>query len=284
MASASSPAHSTWRVIRTEPPARLVKDAVAAVTENRLMVYASAIAYRGFVTMFPLVLLGLALLGALGLESTWEKSIKPSVDPHLQEPVARALNFTVEQILSGDSTGLIAFAALWSFWNMTLAVRIVMQALNEIHDVRDRRPALRRIATAAWLALATGTMLVTALLVLAVAPLIGAGVVHDLFAYGRWLVVPVLLAFTIGLLYRFAPAERPETEWASAGSGVVIVVWLVASGAFLWWTTVANYRSAVGNLTVLLTLTLYIFISSSIFLVGAQLDELLRKRAHGERR
>ena len=59
----------------------------------------------------PLLLLGLALLGALGLRSTWENSIRPAIDPHVQKPVARAINYSVEQIFAGDSTVLILFAA-----------------------------------------------------------------------------------------------------------------------------------------------------------------------------
>jgi uncharacterized BrkB/YihY/UPF0761 family membrane protein len=63
----------------------------------------------------------------------------------------------------------------------------------------------------------------------------------------------------------------------------VIVVWFAATGVFFWWMTIANYKSATGNLTVLLTITLYIFITSAIFLFGAQLDELLRKKSGGRR-
>ena len=80
---------------------------------------------------------------------------------------------------------------------------------------------------------------------------------------------------------RFAPAERPEKRWASAGSILVIVVWIVASLLFkLWVTSVADFKSAVGSLTVLLFLSWYVFVSSAIFLIGAQLDELLRKETH----
>jgi uncharacterized BrkB/YihY/UPF0761 family membrane protein len=42
---------------------------------------------------------------------------------------------------------------------------------------------------------------------------------------------------------------------------------------------VADFKSAVGSLTVLLFLSWYVFVSSAILLVGAQVDELLRKRA-----
>jgi hypothetical protein len=40
-------------------------------------------------------------------------------------------------------------------------------------------------------------------------------------------------------------------------------------------------KSAVGTLTGLLVLVSNVFVSSAIFLGGAELDELLRKHAHG---
>jgi membrane protein len=274
--------HASWGVIRSTPLRGLLRDLKAAVGENRLLLFASAIAYRALVVLIPLVLLGLALLGAFGLSSTWGNSIAPAVDPHVQKPVARAINFTVQQILSGDSTFLILFASVLVLWNMTLGVFTVMDALNEIHGVRERRSLTRRVVTAALLAAAAGLLLIVALLVMSAAPLIG-GPWHTVFGIGRWLVAPVLLAVTVELLFRYGPAERPETEWASAGSALVIVVWLAATGVFFWWMTIANYKSATGNLTVLLTITLYVFITSAIFLFGAQLDELLRKKSGGRR-
>jgi membrane protein len=273
---------ASWSVIRSTPARRLLRDLKDAVGENRLILFASAVAYRAIVALIPLVLLGLALLGAVGLRSTWENSIRPAVDPHVQKPVARAIDFIVEQILSGDSAVLIAFASLLVLWNMTLAVLTVMEALNEVHDVEERRPLTRRIATAVLLAAVGGLLLIAALIVMSAAPLIG-GPWHTIFGIGRWLVAPALLAVAVELLFRYAPAERPETEWASAGSALVIVVWLAATGIFFWWMTIANYKSATGNLTVLLTITLYIFITSAIFLFGAQLDELLRKKSGGRR-
>jgi membrane protein len=275
--------HASWGVIRSTPPRRLVRDLRDAVVENRLLLFASAIAYRALVALIPLVLLGLAMLGALGLRSTWEKSIRPAVDPHLEKPVAHAIDFTVNQILSGNSAGLIAFASLWVLWNMTLAVFAVMEALNEVHDVKERRTFTRRVVTAVSLSALAGILLIVALIVMSAAPLIGGGPWHTIFGIGRWLVAPALLAVAVELLFRYAPAERPETEWASAGSALVIVVWLIATAIFFWWITIANYKSPTGNLAVLLTITLYVFITSAIFLFGAQLDELLRKKSGGRR-
>jgi membrane protein len=270
----------SWRVIRQESAGELIGDFKDALVENRVLTYASAIAYRSLVATIPLILLGLALLGAFGLQSTWTNSIRPAVDPHVEKPVARAIDFTVQQILSHRSSGLLVFAVLWLLWNFTFAVMTIMEALNQIHGVGERRPLVRRIGTAVGLGAAVGFLLVLAIMVMSAAPLINGSALHLVFGIGRWFVAPALLVVTVTILFRYAPAEHQETEWASAGSTFVVIVWLVTTGVFVWWISVANYKSATGNLTVLVTISAYVFITAAIFLLGAQLDELLRKRAH----
>jgi uncharacterized BrkB/YihY/UPF0761 family membrane protein len=49
----------------------------------------------------------------------------------------------------------------------------------------------------------------------------------------------------------------------------------------VWVTYVADFKTAIGTLTGLLLVTTYFFVSSAIFLIGAELDELLRKQTRG---
>jgi membrane protein len=250
-------------------------------SDHELPIYASAIAFRAIVALIPLVLLGLGLLGALGLKNTWHNSIAPAIKPLVTTPVFHAIDFSAEKILSSGTAPLIAFASALVIWDLTIGVIGVMNALNRVHDIEERRSLLRRAVTAVLLAICVGVCLVGAVLVLIVAPRVG-GSLHLLLGIGRWLVALVLLSVAVGVLVRVAPAERVEARWASAGSLVVIAVWLVASLLFkLWVTTVANFKSATGTLTGLLLLTAYVFVSSAIFLVGAELDELLRKETDG---
>jgi membrane protein len=100
-----------------------------------------------------------------------------------------------------------------------------------------------------------------------------------LFGVARWPAAIVLLALAIALVVRYGPAEHPEPRWASAGSLLVVGSWLVASVVFGWWVShVANFKSAIGSLTVFLVLTAYVFVGAAIFMVGVQLDEILRKK------
>jgi len=62
----------------------------------------------------------------------------------------------------------------------------------------------------------------------------------------------------------------------------VIATWIVATLLFkLWVRYVADFKTAIGALTGLLLVTTYFFVSAAIFLIGAELDELLRKETRG---
>jgi membrane protein len=152
-------------------------------------------------------------------------------------------------------------------------MRAVIEALDQIHDVEDRRPWGERIATAVLLGAMAGGCLFVAALIVVGGP---RGVVVGLV---RWVAAVALVAIVVLLVLRFAPAQRPDTGWASLGAALIIGAWVVASLLFrLWVTYVADFKSPIGTLTTLLVLTSYLFVSTAVFLAGAQLDELLRKQ------
>jgi membrane protein len=261
--------------------AEIVRRLAADSAEHRLWTYAAAISFRALVALVPLALLGLALLSALGLEDVWSTSVAPAVQTHVTAPVYAAINFSVEKIFSSSTAGLIGFAGALLVWDMTWAVSTVMEALNEIHDVEERRGWLRRVLVALALALAVILCTVGSVLAVILGPRPG-GVLHFVFGVGRWPAAILLLSLAVGLLVRFGPAEKPETRWASAGSVLVVGSWILATIGFHWWvSSVANFRTAIGSLTVFLVLSAYLFTSAAIFLVGVQLDELLRKDVRG---
>src|SRR3954471_8264048 len=250
-------------------------------SEHELPIYASAIAFRALIATIPLALLGLGLLGALGLQSTWRNSISPAIKPRVLPQVFDGINASALKVLSIGTGGLIAFASALAIWDLAIGIAAVMRALNRVHEVEERRPLLARIGLAVALAVGVGACVVGATLLLIAGPRAG-GALDVVLGILRWVLAPLVLGLAVGLLVRFAPAEKPEARWASAGSVLVIAVWIVATLLFrLWVTYVANFKTAIGSLTGLLLVTLYFFVSAAIFLIGAELDELLRKETDG---
>jgi membrane protein len=248
------------------------------------LTYAAAIAFQMIVALLPLTVLTLALLGRVGLGDVWSDVIAPSLENRLSKPLFEAIDHSGSSIVSTPNTGLIVFAAVLSLWYTSRAVRAVMEALNRIHDVDDRRPVWRRGVVAAGLATLVCFCVVGGALVMAAAPRV-EGRADVVLGVGRWLVVGGLLLALVGVVVRTAPAEHPEPRWASVGSIGVAVTSLIVTLLFrVWVDYVADFKSPTGALTALLVLTGYFLALSTVFLLCVQLDELLRKETRGRAR
>jgi membrane protein len=246
--------------------------------EHNLMVYAAAIAFRVLVSLVPLALLGLGLLGALGLEDVWTDTLAPGVRDRVTMPVFEGIDYTVERIFATSSAGLIAFASLLLLWEVSRGVRAIMVVFNEIHEVKETRSIPRLLVTTLALAVVICLALIASIVLVTALPrAAGPGLGETTLTVVGWAGAIVLLGFVTALLVRYAPAERPEPKWASAGSALVVGTWVVTTLLFAWYAgSVASYKTAVGSLTVFLILTAYTLTSSAILLVGVLVDEQAR--------
>lgn len=258
-----------------------LREVALAFSRKGLAVHATAIAFRVLVSLVPLTLLGLGLLGAFGLQDVWTDTVFPALRERLSRPVVDALDYVAKDIFRTGGPWLIAFASALFVYDTALGVRMVQRVLDTIHASGKRRGRVRATLVTVGLALSCDVLFLAAF-----GLVVAAGRVNMLLLeVARWPVAVALLGVGVGLLLRYAPAERPEPRWASAGSALIVGGWLVASVLFaVWVTNVADYKSAIGNLTAFLILTAYTMAVSGVFVAGAQLDETLREHEHGRTR
>jgi membrane protein len=265
---------------------QFVKLWIELFAKHELLDHASSMAFAVLKGLVPLTLLGLAVLGAVGERRTWKETIFPRVQSHVQPATANAIDVAAQKIFSSNSTGLIVFASLLALWYVSGSVRGVMSSTNTVYGCEETRSWKQRYPISLGLAAAITLCVVGAILAVLVAPALARhGALQVVVAIGRWVVAVGLLALAVGLLMRFAPVEpRPKT-WVSGGSILVILAWVAATLVFqLLVTTLLNFKSATGNLGVFLVLCGYVYTSAIIFLVGVEIDELLREDAReGER-
>src|SRR4051812_30715078 len=65
--------------------------------EHRLVIRASAIAFRLLLASIPLLMFAFALLGLLGLDSVWTDHLAPTIQRSLSEPAFRLIDDSVTQ-------------------------------------------------------------------------------------------------------------------------------------------------------------------------------------------
>jgi len=252
---------------------------VRLFSDDDLLTAASAIGFRMLIALVPLTLLGLALLGVTGTEHGWNDTIAPALKGRVIPPVYRGIDASVQRIFSSSGAGLVAFASVLALWDVSGAVRACMSGMNKIYDTKETRSTWRRIGVSAALAVAIGLLILgTFALLIALPAAVSGGWLHWLVAILRWPLAVAVLGAAIAILVRFGPTEPRPGGWATAGSVVIIVAWIVASLLFrVYIDHVANFKSAAGTLTAFLVLTAYTYTTAIIFLVGVELDEQVRK-------
>lgn len=245
---------------------------------HELLTYATAIAYRALIGLAALSLLSLGLLDVIGRRDLWERHVGPAVEAKVLPAVYAGIEASVQRIFESGGAGLVAAATGLAIWNISSAVRACMGGLNRIYEADETRPAWIRFPLSFALALATIVVVLGSfVLVVALKGVVTGGIAGVGFTLLRWLGAFVLVGLGIALLVHFAPAERRSRGWVTTGTLLVVISWLVASAIFGWYvSSVADFRSAVGTVAVLFVLTAYLYTSSLVFLIGIQLDELLR--------
>ncbi len=247
----------------------------ACFRENNLLTYASAIALQLLVALAALIFLAVALLRPLGAQGTWLHTVEPALASRLPVEWMGALIWSVRHELTASSPGLIVFGALVAIWEVSGAVRAVMGALNRIYGVDEERSLVRRFGVSFALALAVSVLAVAA-------AFLGGGAVgapDAVLAVAERVVVPAAMVYVVvALLVIVAPAKRQPWRWSSAGSLGIVAAWLAVSAAYGYWVSqVENLRTPEGALVLVLSTVGYLYASAIAFLVGAQLDHLLRE-------
>jgi len=91
----------------------------------------------------------------------------------------------------------------------------------------------------------------------------------------RWPFLAAVMVVGIGLLYRFA-VEKGARGWLgflTRGAIVATLGWVIASGLFAAYTAnFASYGKTYGALASIVVLLLWLWLSSLVLLVGAEVD------------
>lgn len=254
--------------------------------QHDLLTYASAISFQILTAVIPFVLFVLAVAGLLHLSSVWRDHLEPQIQANVSTAVFTVVSSAVNKVFAGGRLLWATVGGGLALWQVSGAVRAVMGALARIYGAPTERPFFRRYSISFVLSIEVGGCFILATLCLLLAPFFSvahAGVAWDVFAFlVRWALAAVLLLLAVGLLVRHAPATAQPLPWVSLGATIVIGAWVVVSLAFYaYLTAIASYESVFGSLAAVIVVMAYLYISTTVFLFGAQLDAIIRAQATG---
>jgi membrane protein len=254
--------------------------------QHDLLTYSSAISFQIITAVVPFLMFVLALAGLLHLNSVWLKHVAPEIRTHVSTAVFSVIASAVNKAFSSRALLWATVGGGLALWQVSGAVRAVMGAFDQIYGATSERPFIRRYLISFALSIATGACFVLAAVCLVLAPFFAArhpGLAWDVLAFlARWVLGLGFLSLAVGLLVHVAPATPQPLPWVSLGTVIVIVWWVIVSVSFYFYLRgLASYNSVFGSLASVIVVIAYLYISTTAFLFGAQLDAIIRAQSTG---
>jgi membrane protein len=251
-----------------------------------LLTSSSAISFQILTAIVPFLLFVLAVAGLLHLNGVWRDHLEPEIQANVSPAVFAVISNAVNNALAGGRLLWATVGGALALWQVSGAVRAVMGALARIYGASAERPFLRRYSISLVLSIEVGGCFILAALSLLLAPFVSVaqpGIAWDVFAFlVRWTLAVVLLMLAVGMLVRHGPATEQTLPWVSLGAAIVVASWMIVSLVFyLYLTQLASYETVFGSLAAVIVAMAYLYVSTTAFLFGAQLDAIIRAQATG---
>lgn len=262
-----------------------------AFRRDELLDRAAALTYYGVLSIFPALLVVVSLLGIAGRSVTNRilDNLTKATPSSARDVVANGVRHL--QNTGGTGSLLAVVGVLGALWSASGYVGAFIRASDVVYGMPDRRPLwkagpLRLAVTLVLvvLAVASATIVVfTGALARQTATALGLGHAELLvWSIAKWPALVVLVGAMIAILYRAAPhAALHGFRWATPGSLLALVVWMIASGGFAAY--VANfpsYNRTYGTLAAAAIFLVWLWLTNLAVLLGLEFDaEVQRERA-----
>ena len=260
---------------------QVAKRVFTDIGEDRVMAEAAAVTYYALLAIFPAIAALISLYGLIADPADIAKHLT-SLGGMVPAGGMQIITDQIKSLTSAPHNALgfgAIFGLLTTLWSANAGIKSLFDSLNAVYEERETRSFLHRT----WLSLAftVGTLvfIILALTAVAVVPavlqFVYLGALADtLLSLGRWPLMLGAIMLFLAMVYRYGPSRaKAKWRWISWGSAFASVLFIVASAAFSWYAAnFGSYNKTYGSLGAAIGFMTWIWISTIIVLVGAELN------------
>src|SRR3954470_3606484 len=280
-----------------DQPTDLPKEAFPAIlkrtlkqfSDDQLTTWAAALTYFGVLSLFPMLLALVSVLGVIGPSATQPlldnlSSVAPGPAKDILTNVLTSL-----QSNKGGSTVALIIGIVAAIWSASGYISAFMDAANNVWDVPEGRPIWKKLPVRLGVTIVLLILLtVTAMAIVFTGPLaekvgnlIGLGSTFvSVWSIAKWPILILIVSFMISLLYWACPnVKQPGFPWVSPGGLLAVILWIAASALFgLYVSKFGSYNKTYGALGGIITFLVWLWITNIAILFGAELNAELERR------
>lgn len=268
----------------------ILRRTYAEVNGDRVLAVAGGVTFYGLLSLFPAITVLVSIYGLVADPSAIGQHLAVLADV-MPEGALSIIGEQITRITEADQSRLGVAAVgglLVALWSANAATKAMIDALNVAYGATDRRGFFMLNLVSLGFTLAAIVGLVVMIVVIAVVPAVmqvfNLGMAGDVLLWaGRWPVTLVLIGMALAALYQWAPC-RPGVawRWITPGSLIASFGLLAFSMLFSWYAAnFANYNGTYGSLGAVIGLLVWMWLSTTIVLVGAELNAVVEDAASG---
>jgi membrane protein len=277
---------------RVERAVRVAREVVIEMREDRVTALAAEVAFFAQLSVLPLLLVLVAVLGLL--EPLGAGNLSEDVERVVIDALRDALGSedgtlvdAVRSLFAESSPGLLTVGVLGALWSGSKAFVGMASALDVVYDLDENRGWLRMRRDALLLAFASIVALSLGALVLVTGPLLGVGqAAADWLGLGsgfsqvwQFLQPPIAVLLAIGWMATLLHAAPDHhTPWRADLPGAILgAIWclLATRGLRIYFAFASDGNAVYGALGGVLSFALWIYLLVLGVLIGGELNQVL---------
>src|SRR4051794_39755213 len=267
----------------------ILKRTVKEFQDDNLTDWAAALTYYGVMSLFPMLVALVAVLGLFGSADSVTKMIGSLNEVGLGS-IARAINDPLGNVVRNRSGAGILFVLglAIALWSASGYIGAFIRASNTIYEVEEGRP-FYKLRPLQLLITIVGVLLLTVITLAVVASGSVARAIGDaiglsstvvtVWNIAKWPIIVIIISLMIAGLYNVAPnVKQPKFRWFTLGGFLALVLWVIASVAFGFYVAhFGSYNKTYGSLGAIICFLVWLWITNNVILFGAEVNAELER-------
>ena len=252
------------------------------IREHNLTLVAAGVAFYAFLAFVPALIAFISLYGLVADPDDVTSQVE-DVASALPQEVQDFLVFQLTSIINANTAGVsvtLLIAVVLALWSASGGMAALVTGIHVAHERDEPKSFVIKRGKALLLTFGAIVFLSVVIFVIAAVPPLlsdaGFGTAgRVVFGIVRWPVLAAVMIVGIGLLYRFSVKDGPR-GWlglVTPGAVVAMLGWLIVSALFAVYTAnFSSYSKTYGALASIVVLLLWLWLSSLLVLLGAEVD------------
>ena len=269
-----------------------LKRTAASSRDHNLTDWAAALTYYSVLSIFPALIVLVAILGLAGDSAT--HSVLHNIDELGPGPAQDIVADAIREISGrqGTAGAALILGLAGALWSASGYIGAFSRAANAIHGVTEERSVwkLRPLQIAITLlllllvALSAVAVVLSGPLAKEVGKVLGVeGPAVGAWNVAKWPVIAGVVIAMVAILYSVAPGTRsPGFHPLTPGSIAAVALWVAASAGFaIYVGSFASYNKVYGGLAGVVVFLVWLWISNLAVLLGAELNAEIERGCSG---